>query len=452
MEKLSSSLQSAIKHRPLNTLIRSDSKELNNSFLNVINYKSARKNISIPDKFDGRIVWKELLPPVQNQGSCGSCWAFATTDVLGSRFNIQSLGKMNVTLSAAKVVLCDLEGREMNIDHPYMDGVTKDEINYSGCFGNSLVDACRYLYLIGTSTLECVPYNVTTGRFDKDSTLSSFDNVYTSPLCSNVSGIYGDMCSDNYFNYTTGLQGGTPCRFYRAIGYYGIPGTKKDNGSELTLRENIFKWGPICTGIKIYPNFYTFDAKTEIYKWDNKGPQVGGHAIVLVGWGEEKGIKYWIVKNSWGTKWGRNGYFYMLRGVNECDVENNGVALIPDFWYPVGYSGNDYKIYTIPEYEKQRKSIDTELNITAGGIDPRTGYTRRAMLQMPWIKYSPPINYKDLPNWKDFIAGVQANLKNRSLSVNPKSIKNNKLDIIYLVLIILLVLVIFVLYIISLFW
>ena len=208
MEKLSSSLQSAIKHRPLNTLIRSDSKELNNSFLNVINYKSARKNISIPDKFDGRIVWKELLPPVQNQGSCGSCWAFATTDVLGSRFNIQSLGKMNVTLSAAKVVLCDLEGREMNIDHPYMDGVTKDEINYSGCFGNSLVDACRYLYLIGTSTLECVPYNVTTGRFDKDSTLSSFDNVYTSPLCSNVSGIYGDMCSDNYFNYTTGLQGG----------------------------------------------------------------------------------------------------------------------------------------------------------------------------------------------------------------------------------------------------
>merc|ERR1719291_962092 len=46
------------------------------------------------------------------------------------------------------------------------------------------------------------------------------------------------------------------------------------------------------------------------------------HAVLLVGWGEENGQKYWKLQNSWGPDWGEDGFFRIAAEENEPGIES----------------------------------------------------------------------------------------------------------------------------------
>ncbi|XP_037694805.1 cathepsin F isoform X2 [Choloepus didactylus] len=54
------------------------------------------------------------------------------------------------------------------------------------------------------------------------------------------------------------------------------------------------------------------------------------HAMLLVGYGNRSDIPYWAIKNSWGTDWGEEGYYYLHRGSGACGVNSMASSAVVD--------------------------------------------------------------------------------------------------------------------------
>ncbi|EYC18389.1 hypothetical protein Y032_0028g1835 [Ancylostoma ceylanicum] len=114
----------------------------------------------------------------------------------------------------------------------------------------------------------------------------------------------------------SGNHGGL-LRFDTCASAYVVSKNEKD------IRREIWKNGPVQAGYYVYEDFRFYRGGIYKHQW---GAQTGGHAVKIIGWGKAMvngtDTPYWLIANSWNVKWGEKGYFRMIRGENNCNLES----------------------------------------------------------------------------------------------------------------------------------
>lgn len=216
-----------------------------------------------------QLDWRDkgAINGIVNQDSCGSCWAFSS-----------------IAASESCWFLCKgelLKFSEQNI----IDCVTKCE----GCGGGLRNDAFNYVI------------ENQDGQFNLES------------------------------DYPYENEDGFPCRFNKDRAVGGIKGyLSPKSKDEEDLLAHVAHYGPVTVGIDASGLKFIMYTGGIYDDPDDCMTDNINHAVVCIGYGEEEGKKYWIIRNSYGTDWGESGYVRMLRGINLCDVATRAYAVYFD--------------------------------------------------------------------------------------------------------------------------
>ena len=220
------------------------------------------------------VDYRYMMPPVRDQGYCGSCWAFGSVGVMEAA--MIWAGKANpatIDLSEQFLVSCN-------------------KYDY-GCDGGNWTAQNYHWFTLGKkqstrgAVLESsMPY--TSGWSGEDGTCKKVSRHPYKLLT-------WAFTSADMWNATT-------AQIKTALEHYGPVGAS------------------MCAGV----NFSLY--KSGILTGNDAAVCGGGtnHAVVIVGWDTDPDVgDYWIVRNSWGPSWGEAGYFRIKMGISSIGKKAN---------------------------------------------------------------------------------------------------------------------------------
>jgi len=263
---------------------------------------------SLPDFYDLRLADPydrdsselDVFPDVRDQEYCGSCWAFAT-------------------VGALEINIARKENREVNLSEQWLISCNKDDWDCGGgwwahsyhewkrgkCGGKGAVLESDFEYE-GSDNIDWRDYTRDDGKFNHAYLIDEWHYV----------GIAGQ---------------------------YITPSTDE-------IKNAMINHGPIAAAVNVNDSFHDYDGglfeEDETPSgWIENLLNPINHAVLLVGWDDNyqgTGTGVWILRNSWGTDWGDNGYMYI-----KYDISN------------VGYSANYIKYTGLGNGDK---TVEFEIN------------------------------------------------------------------------------------------
>jgi C1A family cysteine protease len=216
--------------------------------------RTVESNVTVSSTLPSSVDWREhnAVTPVKDQGQCGSCWSFSTTGALEGVYSIES-GKL-VSFSEQQLVDCD------NLKNGGRD---------HGCNGGLMDNAFSWISKNGgLCSEEDYPYMSQDG--DTFSCQKECQNVVNSKIKSWV---------------------------------YVQPTDKA-----------------LMTAIAQQPVSIAIEADQRDFQLYKSGVFTGkcgttlDHGVLVVGYGSQENLDYYLVKNSWGATWGDEGYIRLGRG------------------------------------------------------------------------------------------------------------------------------------------
>jgi len=209
------------------------------------------------------LVDQGIIGPVLNQGSCGCCYSFSATEALEGLYASLN-NKTQYFLSQQQIVDCDTTN--------------------SGCNGGTYQAAWMYAQSAnGLTTSSVYPYTSGNGK--------------------------PGVCESN-------LASESVLTLQQSFAYKAIQTDSQMQAAAYTQ--------PVSIAIQASSScFQNYKSGVLTPQNCNCGTNID-HAVLLVGWGvTSDGTEYWIVKNSWGSSWGNQGYVWIARlpqSTNYCGM------------------------------------------------------------------------------------------------------------------------------------
>ena len=242
--------------------------------------------------------------------------------------SVQQMAQENPNFTSVKSLPTAFDWRDYN-GHAYI-GEARDQ------------GSCGSCYAFGASASAEGTYNYATGNYDSNtadfseswiafclSEMSAYSSHFSG--CNGADYEYQELqalvdvghIEESYFPYSDASNQSCPSTTDNAPkiqfeGWYRVPSSDVD-----AIKTAIMTYGVVDAAVYVTTSFQNYSGG--VWSDSNSGCSNGAytttnHAIALVGWGHDATEgDYWILRNSWGTSWGENGY--MRIAVNSAAVD-----------------------------------------------------------------------------------------------------------------------------------